>query len=93
MLASKSIQKSNSLRLARNVNCHRYNVCLSKAARNNELSLGCFYCKNKNSNEYSLTRDDVCGLLRLVLHAWCGIDKRQTNVVSLWELIDNRVQM
>ena len=74
----------------RNIDCHRYDVCLGKAAKSNSKGLHCFYCKNKNVDGYSMDKEEIVGLLRLVLHTWCGIDKHQTDDVVLRKLIDNR---
>ena len=49
----------------RNPDCRHYDMCLSDAARNHQLDLGCGTCELKDDHSYEMSELDKMGLLML----------------------------
>jgi hypothetical protein len=54
----------------RNINCCHYSTCLREAALRKLRDLPCQSCQFKDDNSYRMSRQDVHGLVKLLVRAW-----------------------
>jgi hypothetical protein len=54
----------------RNIDCRHYNRCLKEGAVRKLRDLPCGSCQFQDDKSYKMTRQDVHGLLKLLMRAW-----------------------